>query len=396
MSSDPIPRTEQEQGFWNRREKFPAQVEAAFQREMDRIREQRMRRSGVIAALLYGAFALSDRAMVPDVYRQAWAIRLLLVVPLILLCSLYAYKLRNRVLREVLLAATLVVSGISIPWIAALSSHANAAYYDAGITLIVLFGNIVLNLRFRSAVITSVLMIAGYAFVLNRIGLLPYEVRFSNWLLSFAAVAISLVANFRMDQDQRRAYLARVREQERNAELSHAVELLAKLSSEDALTRIANRREFERRFAIEWGRARRERLPLALIMIDIDRFKNYNDHYGHPAGDDCLQRVAAALQAIPKRPADLVARYGGEEFVVLLPATALEEAAMIAERLRQAVADLQIPHATSRVAPGVTASLGVAAGMPLELHEPAELMEAADAALYRAKENGRNRVETAS
>lgn len=387
-----LPQFELDRSFWMRRKTFPPQMEAAFQVEMDRWREQRVVKNGLIAVLLYGAFAASDLVMVPDVYQQAWAIRFLLVIPLLLFCTFAVYKIKQPTWREVMLASTSIVAGISLAGIAALSSHPNASHYQTGITLIILFGNIVLSMRFRSALLSSIAMTAVYALMLFRVETMLPEVRFNNWLFCFSAVVISLVANYRMDQDQRRAYLARTREHARNTELSHAVELLAKLSAEDALTQIANRREFERRLGIEWNRARRDRQPLALIMVDVDCFKNFNDHYGHPAGDACLQQIAAALRSIPKRPADLVARFGGEEFVALLPATSLEDAAELAEQMRQAIVDLQIPHATSRVAPGVTASFGVAVIQPSMREDLSELVAAADAALYDAKEHGRNRI----
>ncbi len=392
QQDEAAPRSEPERSFWGRSEKFTDPVEAAFQREVDEVRERRLLKTGLAAVVLYGAFAISDRVMMPDAYRQAWAIRFLLVIPLMLLCTFGLYKIHNAARREALLALTLVVTGASLPWIAGLSSHPNATHYQSGVTLVVLFGNIVLNQRFRSALVTSLALLVLYALSLGQVAAMPSEVRFNNWLFCMAVVVISLIANFRMDQDQRRAYQARLREQARNDELSHAVELLAKLSAEDALTRIANRREFDRRLGIEWGRARRDNQSLALILIDVDCFKNYNDHYGHPTGDACLQKITTALCAIPKRPADLVARFGGEEFVVLLPDTVIADAAALAERMRQAVADLQMPHATSRVSPGVTASFGVAALLPSTTAHAAELIAAADAALYRAKERGRNQV----
>ena len=386
------PQTELEHTFWSHRGKFPEKVEAAFQTEMDCMRERRLRKTGIAAVLLYSAFAISDWVMIPDAYLQAWTVRFLLVVPLLLLCTFYVYRIRHVAWREAALAATLIVSGISLPWIASFSSHPNAAHYQTGITLIVLFGNIVVNLRFRSALVISASMTIVYGVALAGLHTMAPEIKFNNWLFCFAAVIISLIANFRMDQDQRRAYFARMREQERNRELSHAVELLARLSAEDALTQIANRREFDRRLDIEWGRARRDGTPLSLIMVDVDCFKNYNDHYGHQAGDACLQQIARCLRAIPQRAADLVARFGGEEFVVLLPATAETDAAILAERMRRAVADLQIPHAASRVGPGVTISIGVAAMHPVGNLQPAALVAMADSALYAAKEKGRNRV----
>ncbi|WP_420474653.1 diguanylate cyclase domain-containing protein [Noviherbaspirillum sp. ST9] len=386
------PQTELEHTFWGRRRRFPDEVEAEFQIEMERMRERRMRKTGLAAVLLYSAFAISDRVMIPDAYAKAWAIRFLVVVPLLLFCTFFVYRIRHAAWREAILSATLIVAGVSLPWIAGLSTHPNAAHYQTGVTLIVLFGNIVVSLRFRSALVTSVAMTVIYGLALGTIHSIPPEVRFNNWLFCFAAVAISLIANFRMDQDQRRAWFARLREHERNQELSHAVELLARLSAEDALTQIANRREFDRRLDIEWGRARRDGTPLALIMVDVDCFKNYNDHYGHQAGDACLQQIARSMRGIPQRPADLVARFGGEEFVALLPATSEVDAALLAERMRVAIVDLQIPHATSRVSSGVTASFGVAAMHPTGNQQPAALIAAADAALYAAKEKGRNGV----
>ena len=386
------PQTELEQTFWSRRRRFPEKVERAFQVEMDRMRERRMRKTGLAAVLLYSAFAISDRVMIPDAYAKAWAIRFLVVVPLLLLCTFFVYRIRHATWREAVLSATLIVAGISLPWIAGLSTHPNAAHYHTGVTLIVLFGNIVVSLRFRSALVTSVAMTVIFGLALGTIHAIPPEVRFNNWLFCLSAIIISLIANFRMDQDQRRAYFARMREHERNLELSHAVELLGRLSAEDALTQIANRREFDRRLDIEWGRARRDGAVVSLIMVDVDCFKNYNDHYGHQAGDACLQQIAHALRTIPQRAADLVARFGGEEFVVLLPATSEADAAEMAERMRAAIVDLQLPHATSRVAPGVTASFGVASMHPAGTLQAADLIAAADAALYGAKEQGRNRV----
>lgn len=386
------PSPEAATGFWKRHEKFPAEMEQAFQAEMERLRATRMRKTGLVALLMYGAFAISDRVMVPDVYQQAWAIRFLLVMPLMLLLTFGIDKVRQTVLRELLLSSSIVIVGASLPWIASLSSHPNALQYHTGDTLVVLFGNIVLGLRLRDAIITSALMALIYALSLSSLHALPPEVRFNGWLFYIAAAAISLIANFRMDRDQRRAYLARAREHARNLELSDAVELLARLSSEDALTQIANRREFDGRLALEWNRAKREARPLALILVDVDYFKNYNDYYGHPAGDDCLRRIASVLRAIPQRSSDLVARFGGEEFVALLPGTGIEDAMQLAQRMRQAVAGLHMPHATSPVAPGVTASFGVAVWLPQADDQPSELVADADAALYRAKEHGRNRV----
>ena len=172
--------------------------------------------------------------------------------------------------------------------------------------------------------------------------------------------------------------------------LRRSTSLLQNMACFDYLTELANRREFDRRLEDEWSRCRRSRLPLAMCMVDIDHFKRYNDAYGHDAGDDCLRQVAAAVRSSVHRPGDLVARFGGEEFVVLLAETHLEAAGQRAEAIVQAVRERALPHAASSVASIVTVSVGVAVLVPDERKLPAQLLQAADAALYRAKSAGRN------
>lgn len=167
---------------------------------------------------------------------------------------------------------------------------------------------------------------------------------------------------------------------------------LRELAYVDGLTGVANRRHFDEQLQIEWRRCERSGQPLSLLMIDIDHFKHYNDQYGHQQGDGCLQAVAGALRTVLGRAHDLVARYGGEEFVCLLPEVDAAGALSVAESLRTAVQALQLPHASSPVAGVVTVSIGAASGVPREDGKPADLLARADASLYRAKSEGRNRV----
>lgn len=183
---------------------------------------------------------------------------------------------------------------------------------------------------------------------------------------------------------------ARVRN---HLELKRRGDLLEQLAGLDGLTGIANRRRFDDMLAAERHRAQRHDAPLALIMIDIDFFKAYNDHYGHPQGDDCLRRVASAMTMVLRRASDFLARYGGEEFAVILADTPLEEALLVAEHMRSRIEEQAIPHGYSAIAPYITISLGVAAQVPSQHDSAADLLAAADAALYRAKAAGRNRVE---
>lgn len=178
-------------------------------------------------------------------------------------------------------------------------------------------------------------------------------------------------------------------------DLAAANEKLADMAHSDALTGIANRRLFDQTLQVEWTRSARTRLPLALLLVDIDHFKLYNDHYGHAAGDDCLRRVAQTLAARSRRAGDLVCRYGGEEFAILLPATETSNAAVVAQACIDAVLAAGMAHAASLSGPWVTISIGVACQQADAGKTALGLIEAADAALYRAKHAGRGRFEVA-
>lgn len=179
---------------------------------------------------------------------------------------------------------------------------------------------------------------------------------------------------------------------ERERRLMDHAESLRARSYVDGLTGIANRRYFDVALDRELRRAQRMGGELALLLVDIDSFKAYNDHFGHQQGDACLTTVAQALASRLKRPADVAARYGGEEFAAILPDTSLDQAELVANAIRAYVAALALPHAPSAYFPMVTLSIGVAAFDPARLKDPAALVEAADKALYAAKHGGRNRV----
>ena len=183
---------------------------------------------------------------------------------------------------------------------------------------------------------------------------------------------------------------------ERTAELQAANQQLEVLSNTDGLTGLSNRHRFDQVWAQEWQRAVRQGLPLAVVMIDVDHFKLYNDQFGHPAGDECLRRVAAVLAHSVRRAGELAARYGGEEFVVVLPGLDANGALQEAERIRTEVSALGIPHTGSSAGAVVTVSLGVASRVPQREEGLYLLLQEADDALYQAKHGGRNRVGLAS
>jgi diguanylate cyclase (GGDEF)-like protein len=179
-------------------------------------------------------------------------------------------------------------------------------------------------------------------------------------------------------------------------DLKKANDILRKTSAIDGLTGLANRNSFEEFIEREWGRAARNQKPISLVMLDIDHFKAYNDNYGHQEGDDCLKKVASVLAKSATRSADIAARYGGEEFIVVLPDTDSRGAVEVAEKLRIAVEMLSVPHSHSPTASVVTASIGVASLVPDRSMDYSRLVKSADAALYAAKRDGRNRVKVNS
>jgi len=204
------------------------------------------------------------------------------------------------------------------------------------------------------------------------------------------AARVRSVLRLKAEMDQRKQREAELIET--TYRLAAAKSELQRLSAMDGLTGITNRRRFDELLAGEWKRAARDSTSLSVILVDIDHFKNFNDRYGHLAGDDCLQRVAIALRDTVSRPGDCVARYGGEEFVAMLASTDAAGARAVAEHMRAAVESLAIDHAASTTATRVTISLGISTMVPTETGSSEALVAAADGALYESKHAGRNRV----
>lgn len=188
-----------------------------------------------------------------------------------------------------------------------------------------------------------------------------------------------------------------ISERKRNEEeLLRLQSELEALSFRDGLTNIANRRMLDQVLAQEWAHAYRQQQSLAIALIDIDFFKQYNDHYGHLAGDDCLKKVAALLRDGVSRPRDFVARYGGEEFMLVLPECDKAAALTVLERCQSLLRDAAIAHAHSAASPWLSISIGLACTIPSDRDALASLLRAADAALYQAKAGGRNRIIAAA
>lgn len=373
---------------------FPARIEEQFLCDTQESRKKSFLVTGIIAVFLYNLFLLTDFQMVPDIWKAAWTIRLGIITPTIILL-LWAIKnswLNSRV--EYFVDIIVMITTVSIIFIYDLSDHPNASYYHSGIILSVMFGNIVLRLRFWHAFIISWSTFILYIIVVNRIPNFDPANIMNSIIVCFTAISISQVANYQMEMDERYNYLRSKIKEITNLKLSISRDELERISTMDELTGVANRRLFDSSFDKEWRVALRYQAPISLIFMDIDEFKAYNDFYGHQTGDECLKKVARLLKANVHRPHDICARYGGEEFTILLTDTCLESAVGMAEKMRKSIETAKIPHLNSKISDNITASFGVACLIPSPDLSPSDLLERADKALYLAKESGKNMVKS--
>lgn len=363
--------------------------------------------SGCLALLVYNLFLLADVRMIPDVYPQALQMRLYIFSPVALLMLLCGICFKQQVLRiprpflEGALMMTGVVAALHMGWLLQHSNSPYAGMYTAGLMPITIYGNLVQRFRFRYALVFS-LVVMGTCLACvwarsDRIN--PYDVFDVPLALLVAVIAIyTLAMNYRFELEERRRFQWQVRAQALHKQLEASQVQLDELSRQDPLTGVPNRRHVDAYLHQHWEQARQRGEELALLLMDVDHFKAFNDRYGHPAGDQCLKHVAMALQRLVPPQIGCVARWGGEEFIVALPRAQLHAAMRRAQGLCNAVHDLGLRHDASPTLACVTISVGVAVVRPASgsaIDSIDSLIAQADAALYRAKAGGRNRAEAA-
>lgn len=369
---------------------FPAELEACFLSACEVRRFLIMVVAGLSAITLFGCMLLADYLLSPGALPRAVLLRLV-VFPMGILCGLYVLRrLRMPALNEWMVAVSGILAAVLEALILLDSAGAWGVARVVELNLLVVFTCCIA--RFWPAVLMALVSGAIHGHVVvtmpDETGMLP----FVSTLLLISSTAFVLYGNYRLEHDERMAFLMDTREQALNEALAEAHERLTRMATTDALTKVANRRYFETFLEECWQCAQTQGRTLSLIMLDVDYFKPYNDRYGHQAGDRCLLAVAEALGACIRRPGDLVARWGGEEFAVVLMDADADVAAAAAERIREAVAALRIPHGASRCADHVTVSGGRATLRPDRGMDWSHLVNLADAALYRAKSAGRNCV----
>jgi diguanylate cyclase (GGDEF)-like protein len=363
---------------------FPAWLECALEHDTRARRAQRLRRSIPTIVIAYNLYLVPDLLLVPDRFKLALLLHALVVTPWIIVTAWLMRDDSPRILREGAAASIplLIVAQILVTF--SLTTSADADHYQYFVLLVLLFTNTVQRLPFRYAVTVSCLIIAGHAAAVLLSGHLSGAATLIAVLSLCVAAYLTLVSNYYLERDARRTYLHALRDRLHHAE----VEIAAR---HDALTDLANRHYLGTRLDELWRQHDGTDARVAMVMLDIDHFKLFNDRYGHVIGDACIKRVSACLRAELRGSDDLAVRYGGEELLVVLPGSDEAEAARIAERIRRAVEALGIPHEALGLHGKVTVSCGAASG-PVAAIAADEIIAAADAALYAAKRSGRNQV----
>ncbi|MDO1584361.1 GGDEF domain-containing protein [Rhizobium oryzicola] len=343
-----------------------------------------------VCLLLFNLGVFWDNYVKPEILYFALAIRIIGVTIPCLCVGWLLFFWKNYRLHDWLLSASMLLIACAINSLA-LMREAPANHKAFLVSLLLIVCNIILQLRTLPAVFTSVGISAITTAFMWPVLTTTSPGYWQAVSYMYITAVITLLANTRLDSTMRRLYLMMLKDQIRHDEISRENEELSAFSYTDPLTGIANRRRMEQALRTAWTGAEANGSPLALLLIDIDHFKRFNDTYGHPAGDACLQLVARTIAGQVRHMTDLTARMGGEEFAVLMPGADENVAELIASRIHSALVNAQAGQTHS-----VTASIGIASCTPQEGSTIEELVSSADKALYMAKNGGRNQTVMAA
>jgi len=392
LDSEPALRMALVRPWWRLR--FDDELERRFDRIVTALHARNVRINYILAVLFFDIFAVADYYFLPDVYRIAWLLRFALITPIFMVAIWVEFRPQHNCHREWVTLLLLLITSGSLMLLFPISKGPDVAHYHVCLVAIMVFSNLLTSMRMVLALPASIVFSIMYMLEIT-VGLhLPVHLVGNYGMIMALLVALSLVAAYRRERHQRNVFLilglldiAEQRQSAANIELQ-------KLASLDPLTGLANRRRFDEEYPRLWREGLRQSQSLAILFVDLDRFKAYNDTYGHAKGDEALQRFAEILQdTATRRPLDMAVRNGGEEFLIVLPDTSLDVAIGIAQALVARLSGLAIVHERSSF--GVlTASVGVAGGLPRSELLPQLFIEQADEAMYKAKANGRNRVES--
>ena len=371
---------------------FPACIETKYLAESSGERVRSMKVSTLTGCITGIVMTPLLWWLMPDIHPIILGLWLATALPVALLCHATLWTRLPLVWQEWQLAACCLAVGACFSRLMASSAFAHPSLYVGGMVLLILVDAIGGALRFRPVLVVVGGQMALFIITVPHLPNIDGLTSLALIALMTNVAAYALFGNWRLETEIRRSYALALRERTARQDLArHNVEL-DELAGRDALTNLANRRTYDRWLQAHWTRALHRSSAVGLVMIDVDYFKAFNDYYGHAAGDSCLQAVASCMREQSRGLTDQVARVGGEEFAVLLPGLNLEKCGDVAERLRAAVAAMELPHLGAPRLGTVTISCGVASVVASGATTAATLFAAADAALYAAKQAGRNCV----
>jgi diguanylate cyclase (GGDEF)-like protein len=356
---------------------FDGELEAEFRRRNFDENLLHTRVNLCLAMLIVIAFSAMDAMVFPQLDRIPSRIYILAIIPLLLIGLASSFSPQRHRIHAPLTIVTMTLFGLSVAAIQIVASLGGISMLTPSLILSIVFIYFMSGLIFYHAVAANVIVMLVYLAAGTALVLPGREFSYSA-LTIVAANLFCASVTYMHEKTSRLRFLEAC--------------LLSEMVARDGLTGIQNRRMFDQHIARVWQQAVREEERVAVLLADVDCFKDYNDRYGHQAGDECLRAVAVSLSQCARRPLDFVARYGGEEFAIVLYEASREYVAEVLTRIQRSIAELNIPHEASKVAGRLTLSIGAAFILPAANRTLEGLIQLADEALYCAKEEGRNRV----
>jgi diguanylate cyclase (GGDEF)-like protein len=357
---------------------FDADLEGEFQRSrLDETLNHIRVNLGLAIGVVIAFGAMDALLLGRELNRIPSMIRILVILPVLLIVLAASFSPHRHRLYAPLTLAAATVNGLCVAAIQIIASNGGVPILFPSLILTIIYVYFMAGLNFYYALAANVIVLFGYLAAATVLELPSREFSY-NALAIVAANLIGASVVYMHEKTSRMRFLE--------------AGLLREMVARDGLTGIQNRRMFDQHIQRVWQQAVREQERVAVLLADIDCFKDYNDRYGHQAGDECLRAVAVCLSQCARRPMDFVARFGGEEFAVVLYEANREYVAEVLTRIQRSIAELNIPHEASRVAKRLTVSIGAAVVRPSANRNHEGLIQLADEALYSAKEQGRNRV----
>ena len=349
----------------------------------------------IVGMVLYNFYLLISRDMFPDVADLVLKTQIGLSAFLVLVAwPVYTRRRLGALMYEGVFCGGTALVSIVFAWVLSRSQETTTLAYSICLVLVPMFSGVGARQPFRYTCVPAVITVVAVLLLFNPMGA-AQEMVFSRSVLQiFNITVFTLILSYTLERGARRAWLLAQVDRLQSDALHETTERLRRLSVQDPLTSLPNRRQFESDLLRLWREGARDRHSVGLLIVDVDFFKLYNDGYGHPEGDRCLQRLGGVLRQVADKHRSLVARLGGEEFAFLLPDADGTQVHALGQAVCQAVRDAAIEHRHSRVAPHVTVSIGAASLKPLRVADRHQLLKVADKALYRAKTAGRDGVAT--